>query len=256
MRKVYNDNGIVINVTEYVHTTNDLYVILEIQNNTERKITLSEIGVSVNNRMDSQLFPEDNIYIDISAGSKTNKKIYFMNILETVVSEIDREVNNLEVIFDVYDSETYETICYPYIQMKTNKYDGTFKFVDYPTIYEDEDLKISFASAYWDTNEIYLYMYNKTDIWNDYQIDSLDVNDYTAGYTDFETNCVRLIISPNSGAAAVIRLNDTFLSDNKIDSVNKVRYDFRCFPEDDYHNDYSINGVELELDADGNYIEN
>jgi hypothetical protein len=46
------------------------------------------------------------------------------------------------------------------------------------------------------------------------------------------------------------------LSDNKIDTISSIRYEFRRFTERDFYNTYPINDIKTEFDSNGKYIGN
>lgn len=99
-----NQDGIVVTAQKYVK--DDFWgdgIKLQIENNSDKDVTVSCDALIVNDYMTSDLFA-----VDVAAGKKTNETLYLLSE-ELENAGIDT-VGKVEIYFNVYDSSSYDTI--------------------------------------------------------------------------------------------------------------------------------------------------
>lgn len=102
---LFDNAGIVITAKEYV--TDSIWgdgIKLLLENNSDKTVTVGCEALIVNDYMISDLFISE-----IAAGKKANEVMY-LSSSELKAAGIDR-VGKAEVYFNIYDTDTYDTIC-------------------------------------------------------------------------------------------------------------------------------------------------
>ena len=101
---LFEQEGIKVTATEYVTDSiwgDGIKVLLE--NNSDKTVTVSCDALIVNNYMISDLFVSE-----VASGKKANETIY-LSSSELKAAGIE-SVGQVEIYFNVYDSETYDTV--------------------------------------------------------------------------------------------------------------------------------------------------
>ena len=251
--EIYNSNGILVTTKDYIHTDEDCYVKVEIKNNSEHDLIFEEKSYAVNylNYYGSQLnykYNDDLDKLTINKGATGVAKLKIRDIINQLGYRYVSYICFLFFAYDKNDKQKYDEI---FFEIKTSKYDGIPKYIEYPTIYSDK--YFSYELAYYQpskkTNkyETQINIFNKTDKWfyvttgdvlyNDI-VATMDTN-YTGKYFEYNTLNGDYYITPRSfyifpysknGILFELH-NKKFLDNNDIEDITNIGLSFQFYPE-------------------------
>jgi hypothetical protein len=222
-----NQNGVVITLKSL--STDSLMgpsLNLLIENNSDGNITAQIRNASVNGVMIENIFS-----CEVVAGKKANDKITFMSSeLELAGIEI---IKDIEFIFHIFDTESFETIFDSDIVKITTTADPSFvqSYDDSGlNVYDQNGFKI--VVKYLDNKEsfwgadIYLYIENNTDNNATIQIRDMSVNGFMI---DPIFSCE---IAAGKKAYDSITFLESDLEENNIEKIENLEFYFHIFKTD------------------------
>lgn len=260
--EVYNNNGITIKTTDFVHEKKDCYVEVEIFNNSGKNLIFNEKSYSVNYCNFSGTNPiidhkyNDNLYkITLNNGTSGKAKLRIRGGLAEVTYQI---VTDIRFLFYAYDKDTKELYEKIYFGTKTDKDDGIAHFREHPVVCFDDyfsyQLNESIHQRNLDRTVYSISIYNKTDKWLRIDLRDVYINDIlateeddrfyrkvadspygvksSADYYATETDDDSLYLFPNSKNCIMLFINDDFLDNNDFESINKVKLQLKYYIND------------------------
>jgi hypothetical protein len=244
--EVYNENGLAINIKEYVHTQDECYVLFEFVNNSDNELKIYEDCYSVNDRMS---IPREEMYgidknkclnVTLSPRATETKKLDLMPKLSGIALN-DLNVKRINLLLYVYEETTSHGF-YPYIQINTSIDDGGVKFIYYPIVYEDEELRIEYVGRTYDS--LLFNIFNKSDTIKQYTLDRIKVDEKTAYVNrEYSTDCYQEFVFPNcKGDLFILFYNET--DTEKIKDI-EMTFDVKTtsFADEPYTKD----GIKIEI---------
>lgn len=251
--EVYNNNDIIVNAMEYVHTVTDCYVKVEIKNNTNKDLVFEEKSYAVNylNYYGSLIDYKYNDGLDKVTINKGNSGFIKLRVRDVLDNLGYQKVSYMCFLFYVYDKKDKQKYTDIYFDIKTSEYDGIPKYVEYPDIYNDEYFSYE-LSSYSSSNKICRYnsqinIYNKTNKW--YKVIIGDIS-YNGVVATPDSNVSKIIkydnldgdyllmhdefyIFPNSKSTFLFELhNNKFMNNNDFNSISKISFSVSCYPEE------------------------
>lgn len=224
--KIFYDNGGIKIICKEGEIGNDFHISFYAENNSDEDIDISLSGISINNISFPSEDINDSLYEEIMSGNKTNFEINvepsifsgkgiknISKIVPMFVVQID-ESENIQIQEEIYtDNEDLESV----------EIEGGIE------IYSDENFQILYLKNI--GNKFTFSIYNKTDKYIDYYIDTCSVNGYSFDLSESKTNVFdRSLFSDTYGFFEII-VEDEFLKKNSIDDVEKI--EFKMYADSD-----------------------
>ena len=253
--EIYNDNNIVIRTTEFEHDRNKCSVMIEIENNRDNDIIVNELSYAVNyvnyhgDRVDYS-WDDPLMKASVASHSSAKYELKFRTILNSLLNQI---VGKMDVLLLI--SENDKKIDEPYIEIMTDKYDGVAKYIEYPTIEENDHCVYENPKDYfYEYEDIYYFntfIYNKTDKIFVIESDALKVNGYNViedstksyekarnkngfiGYLDSDYfSSGKIYIFPHCKQMLFFYFhNNKFLENNNIDKITSISFRVKYYLE-------------------------
>lgn len=224
---IVDQDDVVITVMSY---ENDEYYgptfLVQIENNTEQNLSMSAYSAVING-----IAIDGSLYCDVAAGKKANAELYF-DSADLAISGITT-MKDIEVIFEGYDPDTYDTLFMSDIaafsttadasSVQTIDDSGTVVYDDKgirvimkETIQEDEfgDTYIVFFVE--NSTDAEICLYSEDVSVNGIMIDPIYASIVPAGKVDFEDMCFWA----------------SDLEENEITEINEIEFSLYCFDWD------------------------
>ena len=243
--EVYNENGLIIEVTEYVHTPEECSITLEFTNESEDELEIYADAFSLNGRMSRYTdYKKDIDKMDIKPGETATRKLN-MNDMFYQIAEQDRNVKNIKLSFFVYNLTT-KLAFNPYVDISTSIDDGIVKYIKYPKVYEDNEIIIEYSLK--EDDYIYFNLYNKSKEAKKFTLDYIGIN-LKKGYSpnDFYSDCYQEIVFPNCKGEIYIELSGSFTKNYSFNDLEEITLSLnvdRINPEDE---EYTIDNIHIDL---------
>lgn len=252
---LYQENGILIKVTDCQETVNGYEIFFYIQNDSSLNLGFNAHAYAVNGLMTG-----NNIYdmdCDVSAGNKANAK------LEIGRSALDTlgitSLKNIDILFWAYDNDKlFKAFDTKQLSIATNQDDGTRDFFVGSNLYSDQGVQVDYLGCY---GEEYIYaVKNSTGTYFDFDVENLNFNDYTDSswkISFFDTGVIRtltdVIVLNDCQAIIAIAPDSEFLELNQIEQIQKIEFTLNITPEEESFDaqgtrtDWDINVVSTDL---------
>lgn len=233
---IYNENDVKITAKEIVKNGNGWDVNFFIENNTNSNLSIYPYAYAING-----LMARDGAYVmdcDVAAGKKANASL---RIKESLLKQYGiTEVRCVDLLMKVYDKDNYSKSFYTdQIELKTNLYNGGHDPLSGKKLFNDEGIRVVFLSR--DGNAFNYAITNTTGKLVSFSFEDLSINDYTNSKTDYNLYSVEIL--NNCKIVATVNVSDEFLSDNDIKEIEKIEWNLKIRPYDDYFNDNKVGPI-------------
>ena len=223
-----DQDGVKVTALEYVK--DDIWgdgIKVQVENNTDKNITVSCKALIVNNYMISDLFSSE-----VASGKKSNETIY-LSSSELKAAGIET-VGQVEVYFRVYDSDSWDDIFVTDdVVIKTSEYDNmdTTPNDTGHELYNEGGIKIVGKTvdenSFWGS-AILLYIENNADRNVSISVDNMSINGFmTEPYFSTTVYAGKMAIDD-------ITVMSSDLEENGIESIDEVELEFKIYDEDSY----------------------
>lgn len=200
---------------------------LLLENNSDRNLTVGCNAVIVNDYMITDLFVSD-----LAAGKKSNETLTLMSnqLKDAGITEIGK----VEIYFNVYDSETYETVFTPdVIEIHTSAYDrmSVVKADSGKELLNQDGIRI--VGKYVDENSIWgagvlLFIENTTGKNVMVSCDNMSINDFMVNPVFVST------VYDQKMSLSSITIFQSDLDDNGIKSIDNIELSFSVTDADTF----------------------
>ena len=235
---IYQDNGVIIKVMGCEENSFGLSVNINIENDSDKNLGFNAHSYAVNGVMTN-----DSIYAmdcDVAAGKKANTTLFINN--EFLDKFQMNAVKSIDVLFWAYDNDAmfkeFET---NQIEIRTNKYDAVKYQKAGKQLLNTDTMSLDYISN--SGNTYYFVLTNKSDNYFDFDFSNISINDYTISDVDYDLYDVQLL--SNCQILLELNIDDGFLSQNAINTVDKIDFNITYRPLGDYFNEKSTDLVTL-----------
>lgn len=211
---IYDNKSIKIALSEFNHDYSKANVQFTIQNNSKKNILVKCNAYSINGRMKYKSNGEKFLECNVESNKTKTDDI---DIGRQLGEQQIKIIENMEFMFSIYsDGEIIDTFQSTVI---TSQSDGDNEYIDYATLFENDNILIQHDPDYDDC----LFVYNKTDEHMVFDITNLNINgiDVDSQYISSNTN---YDIFGKTKAVTYASVSSIFYDDNNIDYNTTLLY--------------------------------
>lgn len=221
-QELFSYNGLTLTATEYVDDSWGEGVKILVNNETDKKLTVSCYTSIVNNYMTDASF-----YSTVAAGKKANESLTFYD--ESLERSGIDTIGQMELYFEVYETETYDTFYESdIIVIKTSAYDDMQikKMDDGQELYNKNGIKIvgrELAEDEYMGTSLVLFIENNTGDNIVVSTENVSVNGYMVSsfmYGD---------VSAGKMSVESLTFYESDLEENDITSIEEIEFEFRIY---------------------------
>lgn len=239
---LFDNAGIVITAKEYV--TDSIWgdgIKLLLENNSDKTVSVGCEALIVNDYMISDLFVSE-----VAAGKKSNEIMYVSNS-ELEAAGID-SVGKVEVYFDIYDADTYDTICKSdCVTIKTSEFENMDTTPDEggTELYNEGGIRIVGKmvdeDSFWGT-AILLYCENTAGRNVGISVEEMSVNGFMMD-PFFST-----MVYDGKKSLDEITIFSSDLEENDIESIEEIELKFHIYDTETYDTITDSNPITLVIE--------
>ena len=205
---------------------------LYIENNSNLNLGFNAHSYAINGIM-----TQESIYTmdcDVSAHSRANTELKISN---SFLIEYEIEcIEQIDILFWAYDNDKFfkefET---DIITVKTSEFKNNIANISGLEIYNKKGIIVEFLEQ--ENNQFTFCLTNKTGSYFDFTVENININNYTVSATDFDLFDEQVL--NNCQFVYDIEINREFLSNNDIEKISTVSFNFEIEPKGDVFNDWS-----------------
>ena len=234
---IYKKKNLVIDVDKFDDANTAIWFHFENQSNANWTIYASAYsinGIMTNNNM----FDLD---CEVAKGKKANAKLEldtdFMQDMGM------KEIEFVDIKFQVVDSDQYSSFYTDVIRIKTNKFQGKKVVKKGSEIYNKKGIKIEYLQG--DGDKYQFAVTNTTGKYMVFDVKNITVNDFTSSETDFDLISIPLFDKQQN--IVTLDLSQGFLTDNNIDKVQTIEFTLDVTPNNDFMKAYKTGVAKLTL---------
>ena len=209
---------------------------LYIENNSDLNLSFKAHSYAINGIM-----TQESIYAmdcDVSAHSKSNTDLKFSNsfLIEYEIESIEQ----IDILFWAYDNDkSFKEFETDVITVKTSKFKNNIANISGLEIYNKKGIIVEFLEQ--ENNQFTFCLTNKTGSYFDFTVDNINVNNYTISDIDFDLYDEQIL--NNCQFVYTIKIDKEFLTNNDIEKISTVSFNFEIEPEGDVFNDWSTDTI-------------
>jgi hypothetical protein len=229
---IYSGNDIEIFAKSLKGNSLKLYI----ENNSNLNLGFNAHSYAINGIM-----TQESIYAmdcDVSAHSKANTELKISNsfLIEYEIESIEQ----IDILFWAYDNDkSFKEFETDVITVKTSEFKNNIASISGLEIYNKKGIIVEFLEQ--ENNQFTFCLTNKTGSYFDFTVDNINVNNYTISDIDFDLYDEQIL--NNCQFVYTIKIDKEFLSNNDIEKISTVSFNFEIEPEGDAFNDWSTDTI-------------